>query len=120
MKTMESGYKYVDISFIQNLTSGDIVVIKEIISLFRMEVPLYIADLKKSYDEKQWDNLAAVAHKAKSSFALMGIQEVVADLKSLEIQAKDKQITDIFPAIISNVETIYNLAIKELEAFATR
>ncbi|MBI5218725.1 MAG: Hpt domain-containing protein [Bacteroidia bacterium] len=112
---MENEKKYVDISFLKNLTGGDNVVISEVINLFKMEVPRYIQELNTALNNKNWDELAAVAHKAKSSFALMGINDVVTDLKKLETLSKDEKNTDSISDIVKNVEAIYLSSVKELE-----
>lgn len=114
---MFNNFIYVDISYLQNLTGGDIAVMKEIISLFKLEVPKYLCDLKRCNDQKSWDDLAACAHKAKSSFALMGIGDVVTDLKNLEILARDKNDSPQYDIIIQSVEDIYEKAIAELDTF---
>lgn len=110
-------FKFVDISYLQNLTGGDIAVMTEIINLFKLEVPRYLVDLKKSRELKNWDELAGVAHKAKSSFALMGIGEVVSELKNLELLAREKNESEQYDLLIKSVEDIYDKAIFELDQF---
>lgn len=114
---MFNNFIYVDISYLQSLTGGDIATMTEIINLFKLEVPKYLSDMKKCNDLKDWDNLASVAHKAKSSFALMGIGEVVTDLKNLEILAREKNESEQYAVLILSVEYLYSKAIFELEEF---
>ncbi len=114
---MESYYENVDISFLQNLTGGSAGTTLEILNLFKTEVPKYLADLRKGIEEKNLENIAYVAHKAKSSFALMGIIAVVTILKNLEIDAKSATNVEKFSSMVFSVEDIYNKAIVELERY---
>lgn len=115
---MDNIYQYVDITFLQNLTGGSAGTTIEIISLFKSEVPKYLADLRKSIEENNLDNVAYTAHKAKSSFALMGIGDVVTALKDMEISAKSLSGAEKFSATVDQVERIYFKAIEELDRYA--
>lgn len=112
---MDGDFKYVDVSFLKNMTNGDKTVMGEIIQLFKLEVPKYMHDLYLHLNNKNWDELSAAAHKAKSSFALMGIHECVTDLKNLEIFSKKREEIDSLSSIIQNIERIYNEASQELD-----
>lgn len=112
---MQQEFKYVDISFLKNMTSNDPLIMSEIIQLFKMEVPKYMNDIYLHLNNKNWGELSAAAHKAKSSFALMGINESVSDLKDLEIKSKTQIDTDTFSSIVQNIERVYHEAMKELD-----
>ena len=59
--------------------------------------------------------LGKEAHKAKSSVAILGMQEVVEELKKLEILAKSEESPDQYPEIVETFATICQLAIEELD-----
>lgn len=108
---------HVDFSFLQSLSGGDKNVIKEVLALFELEVPKYFAELDKAYEIKDWESLANVAHKAKSSFALMGISEVVSELKNTELQARNKHSVDDFQGFRNKLELIYNNSLAEIKSY---
>ncbi|HBX51935.1 MAG: hypothetical protein A2275_18520 [Bacteroidetes bacterium RIFOXYA12_FULL_35_11] len=112
---MQQEFKHVDISFLKNMTSDDPLIMSEIIQLFKMEVPKYLHDIYLHLNSKNWNELSAAAHKAKSSFALMGINESVSNLKDLEIKSKNQIEIETFTSLVQNIERVYHEAMKELE-----
>jgi HPt (histidine-containing phosphotransfer) domain-containing protein len=109
------GNKYVDITFLRNMTGGDDLIINEIVHLFKMEVPKYLDEMQLHINNKNWYELSAAAHKAKSSFALMGISDIVGELKTIELLSKDQKEIETYQEILKKVEFVYNDSLKELD-----
>ena len=65
--------------------------------------------------KKKWDDLSSFAHKAKSSFAIMGINSMVEDLKSIELNAKNRESLNNIEEFVRKFEKISMEAIAELD-----
>ncbi len=65
--------------------------------------------------EKDYDGLSKVAHKAKSSVAVMGMTHVADLLKELEILAHNEKEKDRYQSMIDEFLEMGNLAVIELE-----
>jgi HPt (histidine-containing phosphotransfer) domain-containing protein len=104
-----------DLSYLSSMSGGNPDIIKEMITIFIEQTQEYIVDFKKLLDEKNYLLLGKLAHKAKSSVAIMGMSELAADLKSLELLTKDNQETESYPGYVEKFISQSLLAIEELK-----
>jgi HPt (histidine-containing phosphotransfer) domain-containing protein len=93
---MPNQYKCIDLSYLENIAQGDKDIIEELITIFLDQIPEFTEGLEKSFKEKRWLDIAAIAHKAKSSVISLGMEELGnRDLKNLELVAKELHVRDI-------------------------
>ncbi|WP_462317739.1 Hpt domain-containing protein [Marinilabilia sp.] len=60
------------------------------------QIPEFTEGLDQSFSEKRWLDVAAIAHKAKSSVISMGMEELGNnDLKNLELAAKELHVKSL-------------------------
>jgi HPt (histidine-containing phosphotransfer) domain-containing protein len=84
-----NSFKEIDLSYLESIADGDIVVIKELISIFLEQVPEFTEGLSTHFEKQEWKEIAGLAHKAKSSVISMGMNDLGnIDLKNLELIAK--------------------------------
>jgi HPt (histidine-containing phosphotransfer) domain-containing protein len=87
---MSSAYREINLSYLESIADGDQGIIKELIIIFLDQVPEFTNGFSESFSNSNWKNLAALAHKAKSSVLSMGMNELGnIDLKNLELLAKN-------------------------------
>lgn len=87
---MSDKHEFVNLSYLQSIAGDDETIINELITIFLDQIPEFTEGLDKSFEEKDWRNIAAIAHKAKSSVLSMGMEELGnVDLKNLELIAKE-------------------------------
>ncbi len=98
------------------MSGGDSKFIREMISLFREQIEEYKSIMPELLQNKDYDGLSKIAHKAKSSVAVMGMTQVADLLKELEILAHDKKDVDRYKPLITNFLEQSELAITELES----
>lgn len=86
---MPNPHKYINLHYLNSITDGDKDLIKELIAIFIEQIPEFRDGLNESFEQKDWNKIAAIAHKAKSSVISMGMDELGnKDLKNLELLAK--------------------------------
>lgn len=102
------------------MSGGSNEIIKEMISIFNEQANDYIRDMQKYLDDKNYGLLGKLAHKAKSSVAIMGMNELAADLKTLEIKTKDEKDIETYPSYVEKFITQTKLAITELEEISAK
>ncbi len=105
----------VDLSYLYEMTDGEASAIKEMIDIFLSQIPEYSEQFNQHFKNQDWHQLGLLAHKAKSSVAVMGISELTDDLKKLEIDAKKGSNTEQYQKIIAKFEEKCALAKAELE-----
>lgn len=87
---MSNQYEYINLSYLQSIAGNDKSIINELITIFLEQIPEFTEGLEKSFKEEDWRNVAAIAHKAKSSVLSLGMEELGnKDLKNLELIAKE-------------------------------
>jgi HPt (histidine-containing phosphotransfer) domain-containing protein len=83
-----------DLSYLYSVTDGDKELIKELIEIFISQIPEFRKEFRTAFQNKDADALSKIAHKAKSSVAIMGLTELTQALKDLELEAKEKGFSD--------------------------
>lgn len=106
-----------DLSYLQNMTDGNMELIQEMIDIFISQVKEYGQKMKQLFKEKKWMELSKLAHKAKASVAIMGMSELSEELKELEIMAKEKKHINKYHDFIHKFINDCDEAVKELKRF---
>lgn len=102
------------------MSGGSNEIIKEMIHIFNDQSKEYIHDMQKYLDEKEYLLLGKLAHKAKSSVAIMGMNELAADLKTLEINTKEEKDVESYPVYVEKFIRLTKQAMAELEEVAAK
>jgi len=97
------------------MTDGNPDLMKELIDIFISQADEYTREMQELHSQGDWEALGRLAHKAKSSVAIMGMHELSEMLKDFEILAKDQKNVDKFPDYICKFELDINNACKELK-----
>jgi len=105
----------IDLSYLDSMTGGDKQLMKEMIDIFKEQVPEFVTEMKNFLVTKDYKGLAAIAHKAKSSISIFGLTQLIADLKEFEINVANSEKTETYNDFISNFETTCNQAIIQLD-----
>lgn len=96
-------YKIINLSYLDGVADGDIDVIKELVQIFMDQLPEFTVGFNESIKSNDWINIAAIAHKAKSSVVSMGMDELGNnDLKNLELVAKQSRISELEKLVVKS------------------
>ncbi len=105
-----------NLSYLKNMTDGNPDLIQELIDIFTSQADEYVSEMHDLYSNSDWQALSRLAHKAKSSVAIMGMNELSEMLKDFEILARDQKNVDKFPEYIEKFTCEINEACKELKS----
>lgn len=97
------------------MSGGDDKFINEMIDLFRNQIEEYKHDMPELLRRKDYESLSKMAHKAKSSVAVMGMKQVAELLKELEVLAHEEKEVDRYELMINHFLDQSQLAIEELD-----
>jgi len=109
-------YKYINTEYLEMVAGGDTALLKELIGLFRDQVAEFNQDFKVYYQEKNYTELGNLAHKAKSSVAIMGMDSLANMLKTFEVQAIDGKNREMYGSYIQRFENDTICALEELDS----
>ena len=104
---------------LESMTEGDAGLISEMIEIFSTQVIEY-GNLMGDYLEREdWQELSKLAHKAKSSVAIMGMTVLAEKLRKLERLAKEEKEVNSFPEFVAFYNTASRNAVTELNDYLT-
>ena len=107
----------INIAYIESVAGGDMEIMMEIINIFKSQVPEFITEMKDLLNKKEFLQLGLLAHKAKSSISIMGMEDLAIMLKDFELNAKKGINQDEYSSFISRFENDTADAITELDRY---
>ncbi len=116
-KTTIVDFKFINTEYIETVSGGDKEIVKDLVSIFRDQADEFTAEMKLLLEKKDYFNLGLLAHKAKSSVAIVGMTDLAGLLKTFELEAKAGSNTGNYDGYISRFETETRKAVQELESY---
>jgi HPt (histidine-containing phosphotransfer) domain-containing protein len=104
-----------DLSYLKEMSGGNKDLVLEMIGIFRDQVSEFSVEMDKLLANHEYESLGKLAHKAKSSVSIMGLQELASDLKDLENFARDGKKPDRYAGIVEKFKQVTAVALQELE-----
>jgi HPt (histidine-containing phosphotransfer) domain-containing protein len=108
-------YKFIDSKYLDSVSGGDPEIIREIVVMFKDQSIEIYNEMKIFLEVKNYKSLGLLAHKAKSSVAIMGMQDLALMLKTFELQAKEEKESELYESYITRFKSDTDAAIIELE-----
>ena len=109
--------KVINTEYIEEVCAGSKEIMVDMINIFRTQVSEFNTEMKKLYDEGNYYDLGLLAHKAKSSVAIMGMEDLARKLKDFELKAKEGIEPDKYSSYIDDFENQTREGLKELEIY---
>lgn len=104
----------VDLTYLKNMSAGNKELVLEMIDIFKNQVAEFTVEMEKLLADKEFELLGRLAHKAKSSISIMGLNELAVELKTFENLAKAGQDVEKYPEFIENFKHETQEAVDEL------
>ncbi len=108
-------YKYINTEYLDSVSGGDSEIFIEIVTMFKEQVVEFHNEMISLLSRKDYYTLGLLAHKAKSSVAIMGMKDLAVMLKSFELQAKEGKEIDKYESYVSRFRKDTDEALKELD-----
>lgn len=91
--------------------------INEIVMLFLEQAPRHIEEMQESHQQQNFDLLGIVAHKAKSSVVMLGLNELASKLSKIEKNTRDRKNYDGLEALLNEVLDEYKIVFDQFKTF---
>jgi len=85
----------IDLTFLKKFTKDDPQKMKRYISLYLNEAPKTFEEMKKNFDDKDWEQMRINAHSLKPQADFMGILTLKNELIEIEEAVKENKISTI-------------------------
>lgn len=108
-------YKLINPGYLDSVSGGDAGIIRELVDIFREQVIEIYNEMNSQSSAKNYTELGMLAHKAKSSVAIMGMSELTEMLKTFELQAKAGKDIEKYESWIERFRNDTGEAVAELD-----
>lgn len=108
-------YKFINTEYLNTVSGGDPEIMREIVVMFKDQSVEIYNEMKSSLAANDFAMIASMAHKAKSSVLIMGMNDLASMLKTLELQAREGQESGLYKSYIERFRAETDSAITELE-----
>lgn len=108
-------YKYINIEYLDSVSGGDAEIIREIVIMFKEQSEEIYIEMINNLALKEYTQLGMLAHKAKSSVAIMGMDSLASMLKTFELQAKSGEEANFYESYIARFKDETSKASEELD-----
>lgn len=111
---MGTEFKIINTEYLFNVSQNN-EFLKKIFSLFKEEVSLFRNKMPELLKDQKLNDLAELAHKAKSSVAILGMNKQSEAMKSLENDIRNNQSKETFSERIEQFLFDCQIAVSEIE-----
>ena len=89
-----------DLSYLRDMSGDSAEFMIEMIDMFKLQTPLYVADLEQSILAEDWDKAAGFAHKIKPTLSYVGREDARGHLQIIETNARElKELSEMPKAL---------------------
>ncbi|OFX47881.1 MAG: hypothetical protein A2046_02910 [Bacteroidetes bacterium GWA2_30_7] len=110
-------YKYINLSYLNEVAEGNKDLIIELIEIYKSQIPEFIELFNTYLNSSNWYQIGLVAHKAKSSVAVIGMKKLAEDLNKLETLSKNSEHTELYKNYIDEFSNYTKYADDELNDY---
>jgi HPt (histidine-containing phosphotransfer) domain-containing protein len=110
-------YKLINSEYLETVSGGDKEIIRELVGIFRDQVIEIVNEMRSLNLKNDFYTLGLLAHKAKSSVAIMGMADLAIMLKKFEHEGKEGKNNENYESYINRFEMETRQAVEELENY---
>lgn len=79
-----------NLDYLKQVFQGNDAMVQRILGLFESEVPRYFQEMESLMQQDRWGELHPLAHKAKSSIGMLGMQKLLEQVLLIEHHSRTK------------------------------
>jgi HPt (histidine-containing phosphotransfer) domain-containing protein len=110
-------FKLINTEYLEMVSGGDTEIIRELVNMFRDQTIDISREMRSCLKNNDYSSLGMLAHKAKSSVAIMGLNDLAEMLKVFDLQAKERKQIEHFEEYISRFDHDTKIAVEELNNY---
>ncbi len=106
--------KLFNLDIIHQIVGGDKESFIEMIKIFLDTLPAALKKIRVNIENQNWEEVAKIAHSAKSNIDMLEIKSSFYKIKEIEALAKERKNTEKIPELLKKIETEMNTVFEEL------
>lgn len=103
-----------DLSYLNQVFQGNKELVDNIINLFLQQVPEYINEMVRCVERNDLLSLHPLAHKAKSSIAMLGLKNMEKNILKIEQDSKHNRNLEELPPTVMEVQEECSVVYEQL------
>ncbi|WP_158800568.1 Hpt domain-containing protein [Pedobacter sp. L105] len=104
-----------DLSYLRDMSGDSAEFMIEMIDMFKLQTPLYVADLEQSILAEDWEKAAGHAHKIKPTLSYVGREDARVHLQHIETNARDKKDLSDMPKALQEFNDFIAILYRQLD-----
>ena len=114
--SMSEDQASIDLSNLYAIAGGDDMFVMALLSKMCKALPEAFTNMNNFCASQDWSALKSAAHKAKSTFAYLSLDDMKNRLKDIEHAAMELRDLDKLPAMVADAIAIGNVILAKLQA----
>ena len=103
-----------DLSYLREMSGDSIDFMIEMLDVFQKQTPIYIDDLEKAIDARNWKATSECAHKMKPTFFYVGRVDVRDHMQEIETNARELKDIENIPNSFNEVKEFVSILYQQL------
>lgn len=104
-----------DLSYLREMSGDSKEFMIEMLDTLVVQIPIYLEDLQKAVDAKDWKAASEFAHKVKPTFYYVGREDIRDYVQVIERNAKEEVNVDMIPAALVEIKQELNIILTQVE-----
>lgn len=103
-----------DLSYLREMSGDSADFMIEMLDVFQKQTPIYIDDLEKAIDARNWKATSECAHKMKPTFFYVGRVDVRDHMQEIETNAREMKDIENIPNSFNEVKEFVSILYQQL------
>ena len=107
--------KLYNLSFLEDVSKGNRMMLRQMILVFVEQAPAAVNQLKVAYNNHNFSEIYAIAHRIKPDIDNLDIVSLKDDIRKIEVCAEQKQNGAVLKKLILNLDDTLSQVVRELK-----
>ena len=103
-----------DLSYLKEMSGDSADFMIEMLEAFQKQTPIYMDDLEKAINARDWNATAGCAHKMKPTFFYIGRVDVRDHMQEIESNARELKDIDSIPNAFNEAKEFVSILFQQL------
>ncbi|MNK04677.1 Hpt domain protein [compost metagenome] len=103
-----------DLSYLKEMSGDSAEFMIEMLDTLVEQIPVYLEDLQRAVDAKDWKAASEFAHKVKPTFYYVGREDIRDYMQVIERNAKEGVNVDIIPTALTEIKQELNIILTQV------
>ncbi|MGI8638309.1 MAG: Hpt domain-containing protein [Segetibacter sp.] len=112
---METAEKLYDLNQLEEIAAGNNDFLTALAQIYLNTIPGTSAEMVEATQAGEWDKASKLAHKLKSTIDSLNVHSIVKDIRSIEVDGKNKVNTENLKKLAVKVDTVINKVAEQIK-----